>query len=154
MRAGVGFLMLSGLVWCNTSPRVPEASSPWFDLDAVRELAGEQGLPERLDAVEVVASSAPRFFLTGALSLDTVRTPGMVYRVSWPTRSGVVDGANDADHQITPWATFDDEGWAQAQLAMQEAAWIVVTHEHEDHLSGVLTSPVFEELADLSLIHI
>ena len=121
---------------------------PWFDLEEVRALAGEEGLPERLDAMEVVASTAPRFLMTGALSLEAVRAPAMVYRVVWSSRSGVIDGANDEDHQITPWATFNEEGWARSQSAMQEAAWVVVTHEHEDHLSGILTSPSFEAFAD------
>jgi glyoxylase-like metal-dependent hydrolase (beta-lactamase superfamily II) len=147
IQAGLLILGLGGLVLCSSSPRVPEDAPPWFDLEEVRAIAGGTGLPDRVDAIEVVASMAPRFFLTGSLSLERVRTPGIVYRVAWPSRSGVVDGANDAEHQITPWATFDPEGWARSQAAMREAAWILVTHEHEDHLSGILTSPSFEEIS-------
>ena len=148
IRAGLLVIGLGGLVLCSSSPRVPEDAPPWFDLEEVRAIAGDTGLPDRVDALEVVASMAPRFFLTGALSLEGVRTPGIVYRVAWPSRSGVVDGANDEAHQVTPWAVFDPEAWARAQAAMRDASWIVVTHEHEDHVSGILTSPSFEQIAD------
>ena len=148
IRAGLLVMGLGLVVFCCSSPRMSEGARPWFDLEEIRAIAGETGLPDRVDAIEVVASSAPRFFLTGALSLETVRTPGVVYRVVWPSRSGVVDGANDAEHQITPWATFDREAWGSSQAAMREAAWILVTHEHEDHVSGILASPSFEDIAD------
>lgn len=80
------------------------------------------------------------------------------YRVVAGDASVIIDtgfsrAAAEADGAEYGVRSYDDNAWRRLLAAMDEAALIVVTHEHEDHIGGLLESPLAESLLPKSLLN-
>lgn len=61
-----------------------------------------------------------------------------VFQVNYPDGWLMIDAGVGAD--IAPGVPFREERYAQVKLALEGAKLIVVTHEHHDHVDGVIRS--------------
>ncbi|MBV6520192.1 MAG: hypothetical protein MNPFHGCM_00297 [Gemmatimonadaceae bacterium] len=71
---------------------------------------------------------------------DTVAADNLVFQVRFPRGWIVVDAADDREFEpnVTFWS---DEAYRHIHELLRDARLVVVTHEHSDHVAGVLRSP-------------
>ena len=121
----------------------PETTSYPLDLGELRRLAASQGgdFPVAVNHAQIAEGSLPRGAVFAGESLFTPQpmTHG-AYQVVYADGSfGVIDSAfpEAALHVMNPDAKFDADAWSSIQRALGAAKWIVITHEHVDHLGGI-----------------
>lgn len=122
------------------SHRAPSASYT-IDLAEVRRLADSQaGDKPRLIRVETVAHlSAPKVFVVAGDSWQSIDLPVSSYELVYRDHLAVLDTALNADIAKDMSATtFDSAAYSRMSGALARAALIVVTHEHPDHVGGLL----------------
>jgi glyoxylase-like metal-dependent hydrolase (beta-lactamase superfamily II) len=95
----------------------------------------------------------------GPASYALERAPAESVDVSFPVfqvryRRGwiVVDAGSDRE-VAGPEVTYSQERYDQVQQALRLARLILVTHEHHDHVSGVIRSPHLSEVAPKTLLN-
>jgi glyoxylase-like metal-dependent hydrolase (beta-lactamase superfamily II) len=111
-----------------------------FDIAAARakadELPGGKASEVR---VEKVASFAfPSVAAIGGDGWSMLPMAAYSYQVVLPTDTVIIDTAFNATLGAAVGATIDDDAYARMEKAMGEATQIVVTHEHSDHIGGIL----------------
>lgn len=73
-------------------------------------------------------------------STDSASAAYTVFQIRFPRGWIIVDAA--LDREFVPHSTtFSDEDYDRIQRALRDARLIVVTHEHHDHIAGVIRSP-------------
>lgn len=82
---------------------------------------------------------------------DTVAVAYPVFQVRFPRGWIVVDAALDRAF-VPNSTTFSDELYSQIQEALRDARLVVVTHEHHDHVAGVLRSPFLAQIQAHTLL--
>ena len=145
----LGVLLLPFVWFAASSPPVPMDGDDWLRLDELRRIAGQEDLPREVAVVSVGRNRAPEFLMTGGLSPSLIDLSAYSYEVRWVDRTGLIDVANDeaTQKEFFPWATFDPSGWAALQEAVRRASFVVITHEHFDHVTGLFVSPWFASVA-------
>lgn len=149
--AGLAIAALVAGVYLLGSGPVPATTAYRFDLDAMRRLArsGAGALPIRIRYETIAQGSLPRGLIMAGEGLDPVEMPRAVFEVVYPDQRFVlIDSAYDRSLHETGFGgqPFFDEAWNRLVVAMENAAAIVITHEHSDHLGGVAMHPRPERL--------
>lgn len=131
---------------------VPETTRYVLDPAELRRLATSLPGPRpvAVNHAQVAEGSLPRgaVFAGESLSVPQPMTHG-AYQVVYADGSfGVIDAAFPEAmlHVMNPDAVFDAEAYASIQRALGEAKWVVITHEHADHLGGIAAFPEPERL--------
>ena len=121
---------------------VPETSSYALDLVEIRRLAASQSgdRPLRVNHEQVAEASLPRGAVFAGESLLTPQpmTHG-AYQIVYSDGYVVIDSGFDEAglREMRSDAPFSTDGYAAIQRALAGASWIVITHEHSDHLGGI-----------------
>jgi glyoxylase-like metal-dependent hydrolase (beta-lactamase superfamily II) len=121
----------------------PDSRFP-LDLGELRRVSGTvPGAGPALIEIERLSHTmVPRIAIvsgTGWGKIDMVRAS---YRLVFPDRTILIDTANSADlAKRFKAASYDSAAWKRLVPAMESASAIVVTHEHADHIGGLLESP-------------
>lgn len=131
----------AGYYWYFGDGAPPADVKPFgFDLAAVRAKAEE--LPGgRASAVryEKVASfEFPAIASVGGDGWNSVPMAAFSYQLVLPADSIIIDSALNAEQGKALNARIDDDAYARMDAAMEEATLIVATHEHSDHIGGIL----------------
>jgi len=155
--AGIGILVLAigGFVafrHLTAREPIPAESSYALDLDEIRRLAalpvGEK--PVRINYEKVADASLPKgaVFAGESLAEPHPMVHGAHQVVFGDGSYGVIDSAfgEAALKEMAPDASLDAGGFAAVQKALGGAKWIVLTHEHGDHIGGVA---VYREPSEL-----
>ncbi len=115
-----------------------------IDMGEVRRLAGtvpgDKALEVRVE--EVAGLSFPAVAITAGDGWDTVPMPVYAYQLVFPGSTGLIDTAMDQAAAAGMNAnSFDTAAYGRLRQALGTAAFIVVTHEHLDHIGGLLAYP-------------
>ena len=116
-----------------------------FALDRAAIRAEAERIPgEKAQRVEVETVShtlTPKIAMVAATDWRKVDLIRVSYRVVLPGGSVIIDTANDAKTAKAFKAdSFDDAAFLRVLAAMDSAGKIVVTHEHADHIGGLLSA--------------
>ena len=136
--------LAAAMYWLFYDNRPPASGSFPLDLAALRAEAAKlpgQG-PVRIEAEHVYTSQVPRIAMIGGTDWGQLPLVRASYRIVYPDHTIVLDTATDeATARQDRWFTgYDRAAWARVQRAMGEASMILVSHEHCDHLGGLLQS--------------
>lgn len=135
--------------WLLVESHKAPAGSHAIDIAEVRRLADSQaGQKPQLVRVETVAHlSAPRTIVVAGDGWQKIDLPVSSYELVYPDHLAIVDAALTADIARGMSATtFDSAAYARMSGALARAALIVVTHEHPDHVGGLLAQPDLKKL--------
>lgn len=137
--------------WLDASEPVPEQTSYRIDLAALHRLAESLPgpKPHAIRSVLVADAALPRGVIFAGESFEPQHNVHQVFQVVYEDGSfGLVDTAFPpaAFERVGAFGDgsgrYHEDGWEQVTRALAAADWIVVTHEHFDHLAGAAALPV------------
>jgi glyoxylase-like metal-dependent hydrolase (beta-lactamase superfamily II) len=150
--ASISILACAGLF--GASPLVAQAVAYPADLLPALRRAAALSPGELPTAVRVASlnpfSIAMSFVIDGGTA-EPVRGANPVFQIRFPRGWVMVDASVDRT-VVSRSATFDDETYRRIQLALRDARLVVVTHEHEDHVTGVIRSPYLARIQEHTLL--
>lgn len=114
-----------------------------IDIAQVRALAGEFQGPKATEVrVETIASmSFPETAVVAGEGWDALPMGVFSYQLVFPDQTMIIDTAFDDAGAATLSATFHADAHLRMVNAMMQATQIAITHEHPDHIGGILTFP-------------
>lgn len=129
---------------------VPPASvDPYgFDLAAVRNAADafEGGRASDIRVERVADFTFPAVAAVGGDSWNGLPMAAYSYQVILPADTIIIDSAFPAAMGASLGARLDDDAYARMDSAMSSATQIVVTHEHGDHVGGIIAHSEPDEI--------
>ena len=137
--AGIG-----GYWWLFVESHRAPAGRYAIDIAEVRRLAdSEAGAKPQLIRVETVAHlTASKTIVVAGDGWDSIDLPVSSYELVYPDHLAIVDATLTADMATAMDAPmFDSAAYSRVSGALARAALIVVTHEHPDHVGGLLAQP-------------
>jgi len=120
-----------------------------IDIARVRQLADSQtGEKPQLIRVETVAHlSVPRTIVVAGGGWQKTDLPVSSYELVYSDHSAIVDAALNAGIAKSMGTTsFDSSAYSRMSGALARATLILVTHEHPDHVGGLLAQPNLKAL--------
>jgi glyoxylase-like metal-dependent hydrolase (beta-lactamase superfamily II) len=150
-------LCASGLAVTKTPAAEP--SPPWTaDLDQVRQVAamipGQR--PVRVNVIKFAESRRTKNFAVKGLPAESSVQARTAYQIVYPDGTVMVDtGMDPSTHQFFGRGVqepYFPEAAARVTQALRSAKAIIVTHEHGDHIAGLIRSTSFAELAPKTVL--
>ena len=143
-----------------SEPLVPQDAQPYSaDLLArVRAAAATipGALPTRINYLKLAESHRPMADIIEGGSQANYISARTAFQVVYPSGSVMVDsGMDQAVHKFFGFGReepFWPERNAAVQQALKQASLIVITHEHGDHVAGVIRSDARKEIAAKTLL--
>ncbi len=140
---------------------IPEKSNISLTVNDLRELAGKTGpLPVRVNLLRIgLGEFLPGMVVAGRY--DKKYSVALVsYQVVYDSvlqgggKTFIIDAGLDKSQikMLKGDVSFDDAGYNLLQKGMKNAAAVVFTHEHFDHIGGMALSPFFREIAGKTML--
>jgi glyoxylase-like metal-dependent hydrolase (beta-lactamase superfamily II) len=138
-----------------------ESGSPQYaykiDMDEVRRLAASTpgDRPSDIRVEQVAVLFPPAVAITAGDGWETVPMEVYAYQLVYPDgATAIVDTAmSRPDAEDMGAGIFDDAAYARMIAAMSAARLIIVTHEHQDHIGGLLAHPDAKELMQRTILN-
>lgn len=128
----------------------PGAQSYALDLAEIRRLAASLpgDRPVELRYEHVADFEFAKAMVVAGDPWRATRLPVYAYQLVYADRTVIVDAALN---RASAWPEalvpmYDEAAFARVEAALAQAAQIVVTHEHGDHLAGIATHPRLRDL--------
>jgi glyoxylase-like metal-dependent hydrolase (beta-lactamase superfamily II) len=136
-----------------------EASPSWSaDIEQIRQVAGmiPGPRPIRVNVIKFAESQRTKNFSVKGLPAEPSVQARTAYQIVYPDGTLMVDtGMDPSTHQFFGRGTqepyFPEEA-ARVARALRSAKAIIVTHEHGDHIAGLMRSASFAELAPKTVL--
>jgi glyoxylase-like metal-dependent hydrolase (beta-lactamase superfamily II) len=116
---------------------------------AARVVPGE--LPVAINVVTLNPARVARSAIVEGATADTVEIGYTVFQIRYPSGWVAVDAALDREFNPNS-TTFSDAVYANIHEMLRDARLIVVTHEHSDHVAGVVRSPFLAAVQQHTLL--
>ena len=152
--AAVAVLLFAGAVlwrWLDAREPVPETTDYRIDLDELGRLAASLPgpKPRAVRSALVADASLPRGVIFAGEPFEPHHQVHQVFQVVYEDGFGLIDTAfpPSAFERVGAFARgegqsrYHGEAFEQVRRALAAADWIVVTHEHFDHLAGASVLP-------------
>jgi glyoxylase-like metal-dependent hydrolase (beta-lactamase superfamily II) len=159
MRTSLVCLLLLGLSVASMRGLAAESSPPWHaDLDRIRQVAGmiPGPRPIRVNVIKFAESRRTKNFAVKGLPAEPSVQARTAYQIVYGDGTVMVDTGMDlATHQFFGRGVQEPYFPEQAERvarALRAARAIIVTHEHGDHVAGLMRSPSFAELAPKTVL--
>jgi glyoxylase-like metal-dependent hydrolase (beta-lactamase superfamily II) len=109
----------------------------------------EGDLPIEVRAEKVLVWEFPEAMLRSGGSWEKRDMTCFAYQLVFPKRTAIIDTAMDEQTAKSelPVKEYDKAAWWRSQRALNLAEFSVVTHEHFDHIGGLLENPAAWERA-------
>jgi glyoxylase-like metal-dependent hydrolase (beta-lactamase superfamily II) len=142
-----------------TKAPAAEPSPSWTaDLDQVRQVAamipGQR--PVRVNVIKFAESRRTKNFAVKGLPAESSVQARTAYQIVYPDGTVMVDTGMDlSTHQFFGRGVqepYFPEAAARVTQALRSAKAIIVTHEHGDHIAGLIRSTSFAELAPKTVL--
>lgn len=133
-------LLGAAYYWFIVESRFPADAHFDLDINEVRRLAAEIPGDRVLDIqVEHVADFAfPATAIVAGDGWATKAMPVYSFQLVYPDgTTGIVDTALREDQGSGNTTSFDEAAYDRMQAAIRKADFIVITHEHMDHIGGI-----------------
>jgi glyoxylase-like metal-dependent hydrolase (beta-lactamase superfamily II) len=129
--------------WLFMQSGTPQQGAFSIDIGEVRKLADSQPGLKPVDVrVEHIGSfSFPGIAVVAGDSWKPVDMPVYSYQIVYPDHTAIVDTALDDKLGGDRFGSFDKDAYGRMEKAMGEAKLIVITHEHVDHIGGIIAAP-------------
>ncbi len=145
--------------WLFYDNSAPKGADFALDITEIRRAAAAMPgpMPSRVEVETVSRHMVPEIAMVAGAGWKKIEMVRNAYRVVTGDASIIIDtgfsrAAAEADGAEYGVKSYDDNAWQRLLAAMDEAASIVVTHEHKDHIGGLLESPIAERLLSKSLL--
>jgi glyoxylase-like metal-dependent hydrolase (beta-lactamase superfamily II) len=136
-----------------------EPSSPWSaDLNQIRQVAGmiPGPRPVRVNVIKFAESRRTKNFAVKGLPAEPSVQARTAYQIVYPDGTIMVDTGMDLmTHRFFGRGVeepYFPEQAARVAEGLRNAKAIIVTHEHGDHIAGLMRSAAFAELAPKTLL--
>jgi glyoxylase-like metal-dependent hydrolase (beta-lactamase superfamily II) len=153
----IGFC--AALLGLAQTARAAEPAPPWHaDLAEIRQMAGmiPGPRPLRVNVIKFAESRRTKNFAVKGLPAEPSVQARTAYQIVYADGTIMVDTGMDlATHRFFGRGIeepYFPEAEASVVAALQKAKAIIVTHEHGDHIAGLIKSPAFAELAPKAVL--
>ncbi len=154
LSAAARLLGLYAALACWPSKTSAESTPPWHaDLAEIRQAAGmiPGSRPLRVNVIKFAESRRTKNFAVKGLPAEPSVQARTAYQIVYADGTIMVDTGMDlATHRFFGRGVeepYFPEAEARVAEALQKAKAIIVTHEHGDHIGGLIRSEHFSELA-------
>jgi glyoxylase-like metal-dependent hydrolase (beta-lactamase superfamily II) len=139
--------------------QLSENAPAWTaDLNEIRQMAAMIPGPHplRVNVIKFAESRRTKNFAVKGSAAEPSVQARTAYQIVYGDGTVMVDTGMDlATHQFFGRGVeepYFPEAEARVALALQKAKAIIVTHEHGDHIAGLIKSPSFNELATKTVL--
>lgn len=146
--AVLGVAAIPAYFWLFTESHVPEDGSFSIDLAKVRAAAGTEPGPREIRFEQIAHMDAPSTGIVAGTGWSMASLTFYAYLLKYDDgKTVMVDtGMDQKTAEATSAKDFDAAAFGRLQAAMASASVIVVTHEHYDHIGGLVTAPNVKDL--------
>lgn len=137
----IGLLVIAFFVLANTTTAVPAQCAFQLDLAEVRKAASQLpgAKPSEIRAEHVTTFEAPNGVAVTGGGFKMTQLAAYGYQLVFPDRTIVIDTVMNAEQaKAMSGASFDAAAFDRLSKGLVSASAIYVTHEHADHLGGVV----------------
>lgn len=152
-------LVLLVLFMASAETPASETSPPWSaDIDQVRQVAAmiPGPRPLRVNVIKFAESRRTKNFAVKGLPAEPSVQARTAYQIVYADGTVMVDTGMDlATHQFFGRGVeepYFPQSAARVAQALRSARAILVTHEHGDHIAGLMRSDEFNELAPKTVL--
>lgn len=138
-------------VLLDRAPAIPETSNFVLDFDEIRTLALEADslLPTHLNMLNIATGSFPRGAVIAGQGFDPHTLQFSALQLVFKDGTIIIDPVHDTEiHAAYFGGDFDEANYQVQQKALLEARQILITHEHIDHVGGILLSPHLDAIRE------
>jgi glyoxylase-like metal-dependent hydrolase (beta-lactamase superfamily II) len=153
-------LIMGGALWTVDAREHAQSPAPVWSarLGDIRQVAAviPGRRPLRVNVLKFAESRRSKNFSVKGAPADPSVQARTVFQVVYPDGSLLVDaGMDEQTHRFFGRGVdepYDSEAAKQVEQALRRARLIVVTHEHSDHVGGVIRAPLAAELAPKTIL--
>ena len=151
MLAPIGSALLTLVLVGVGAAQSPKFSSP--TLDALRRAAVmvPGNSPRSINVIMLAPGRYRRSDWVQTVAEDSIKFGLATFQIRFDEGWITVDAASDREAMRSS-RTFSDDVYARIQEALRDARLSVVTHEHWDHVRGVLRSPYLAEIQQHTIL--